>query len=128
MELSGSSTAPLLFVCTSNLHRSPTFEAVAKELGYSAISRGTDALELAPAAVRPLRGNQLTAPDIINATTIVCMEQGHAEVLVEILHAAGYDNVDTKIFVAIADVPDIYEYMDVDLAAIARRYLLRNVF
>jgi predicted protein tyrosine phosphatase len=82
-----------LFVCTVNMLRSPTAEHVARMMGHSADSAGTDAI-----AVRPL-----TLEAIERAERIVCMDSDHATKVLDLAPHRGPD-------VDIWHIPDDFDY------------------
>lgn len=100
-------TNRFLFVCTANMLRSPTCEHVARTLGFSADSAGTD-----PCAVRPL-----TKEAVERAQEIICMETRHAAIVTLLLPLERQEGV--KVW----NIPDNYDYCDPDLIKLIRTKL-----
>lgn len=84
-----------LFVCTANMLRSPTGEHVARRLGFTADSAGTESF-----AVR-----RLTKEAIDRAQRIWCMEQHHADAVIEL----SPNRADA---VTCLNIPDDFNYCD----------------
>lgn len=86
-----------LFVCSGNKMRSPTAEHVARSLGYFADSAGSR-LDHDPVRF-------LTREAIDRARHIICMEQEHAEAVLNLQpHCAGR--------LQVWDIPDVFDYCD----------------
>lgn len=97
-----------LFVCSANMLRSPTAEHVARSMGYSADSAGS---EPSYSPIRPL-----TVEAIDRAENIVCMEQRHADAVLALRpEAAGR--------IQVWNVPDDFDYCHPELMAWIKRCL-----
>jgi predicted protein tyrosine phosphatase len=94
-----------LFVCSMNMLRSPTAEHVARLLGYSADSAGTD-----PTAVRTL-----TQEQVDRAERVVCMESRHKKFVTK--HFVVPDGVTVECW----NVPDDYDYCAPELVELLKR-------
>ena len=92
-----------LFICSANLYRGPTAEHMARLEGLKADSAGT-----VITAVR-----RLSIYDLDRANRIVCMEQEHAEYVMQLDHKA-FDRL------TIWGIPDDYGYCDPDLMKLIR--------
>lgn len=96
-----------LFVCSVNMLRSPTAEHVARSLGYSADSVGTEIAS----AIRPI-----TIESINRAEYIICMEMHHCLKVLELAKDRGKDTV-------VWNIPDDYGYCDPMLVAYLTTYI-----
>lgn len=102
-----------LFVCSQNRLRSPTAEAVFSAYpGVEAISAGTN--------------NDATTPisaDLIEwADVVFCMEKVHRNKL-----TSKFKNHFKNKRLVVLDIPDNYEYMDLDLVRILKAKVPRYV-
>lgn len=90
----------LLFICSRNQWRSPTAEKIFRQKGYCVRSAGTS----------PKAKKTLSAADIQWADIILVMEKKHKNRVM----AKFTRFVDNKP-IHILDIPDDYQFMDVDL-------------
>jgi len=104
----------LLFVCTGNIDRSPTAEAVVKAIGGGA--HETRSAGTGPGAPRPL-----AEPDLEWADVVAVMEERHRQVI-----AARWPDKLAK--VRVLDIPDRYHRGDSALRAILERRLGNVLF
>jgi len=87
-----------LFICSHNMGRSPTAEHVARTIGLTADSAGTDL-----GAIR-----RLTVEQIVQADRIVCMEERHAQVVARIVPKRAKD-------IEVWNIPDNFSYCQPEL-------------
>jgi predicted protein tyrosine phosphatase len=91
----------VLFICTQNMLRSPTAEAVFRnEAGYKVSSAGTDV-----DAEKPVTAELLTWAD-----TVVAMEEHHKRELME-----RFEPILRGKRMVVLGIPDNYEYKDPEL-------------
>ena len=96
----------LLFICSRNQWRSPTAEA---------IYRNVDGVEARSAGTEPSARVRVSAKMIEWADVIYAMEHKHKKRLIENFPA---ETATKKIIVL--DIPDEYQYMDEELVAMIR--------
>ena len=96
----------ILFVCTANIDRSPTAELI-----YSDRSD----LEVKSAGVSDYARTPVSLELVNWADIILCMEKKHKTKIKKLFSA-----ITDKKVIDFLDIPDIYEYMNIELVNIIR--------
>ncbi len=109
----GRQTMNLLFVCSQNRLRSPTAEQVFSEYpGIKAISAGTNS-----DAATPVSGDLIEWADVV-----LVMEKSHRNKVAKKFR----DQLKGKRLVVL-DIPDDYEYMQLELVALLKTRVARHI-